>query len=94
MFNNSFFSGCPGSASIKGTPTLKTKRCPECGKELEMFSSEMTVTCKNCGFVAYNDTQTCILWCKYAKECVGEETYNQYMQTMKRNEAQQNMEKQ
>lgn len=80
-------SGCPGSAGITGTPTLKLKSCPECGAELELFSSEMTTSCPKCGFVAYNDTQTCLLWCKYAKECVGEEVYHQYMQHMKREES-------
>lgn len=81
-------SNCPGSSGIKGTPTLKLKNCPECGKELELFSSEMTTSCANCGFVAYNDTQTCILWCKFAKECVGEDIYNQYMEHMKQQKEQ------
>lgn len=81
--------GCPGSSGIKGTPTLRLKECPECGTELEMFSSELTIKCPKCGFVAYNDTQTCLMWCAYAKECVGEEIYNQFhehMQQMKQAE--------
>lgn len=80
-------SGCPGSAGVKGTPTLKVKNCPECGKELELFSSEMSTTCPGCGFVIYSDTQTCLLWCKYAKDCVGEEIYNQFMEHIKEKEA-------
>jgi rRNA maturation protein Nop10 len=69
-------SGCPGALSIK-TPTLKLKACPQCGEELELFSSEMCETCKKCGFVAYNDAQTCIRWCKYGKECVGDALFEQ-----------------
>ncbi|NLB28900.1 MAG: hypothetical protein GX823_01520 [Clostridiales bacterium] len=68
------FSGCPGAASLRGTPTLKEKICPECGEIIEIFSTEMQVQCE-CGFVAYNDDQNCVSWCKYARECVGDEMY-------------------
>jgi transposase len=68
---------CPGAAAVRGTPTLETRVCPNCGAEIEIFSIDKQVTC-SCGFTAYNDTQTCINWCKYAKDCVGEEMYNHY----------------
>lgn len=71
-------AACPGSIGIKGTPTLKIKKCPECGAEIELFSNLMITACPKCGFEVYNDTMTCISWCKYAKECVGEELYNQF----------------
>ena len=32
-----------------------------------------------CGFIAYNDTLSCVQWCAYAKECVGEEMYEAMM---------------
>ena len=38
------------------------------------------VACDKCGFVAYNDTLSCVQWCKYAKQCVGEEMYNKMME--------------
>lgn len=69
------FDKCPGAANNIRTPTIKIKKCPECGKEAEIFSDEMKVKCSNCGFTIYNDLQSCIKWCKYAKECVGEELY-------------------
>lgn len=69
---------CPGSFGIKGTPTLKIKICPDCGRELELFSTEIKTVCKKCGFVAYNDAQSCIQWCKYARECVGDELYERF----------------
>jgi hypothetical protein len=28
----------------------------------------------------YNDILSCIQWCKYAKECVGEETYRKLVE--------------
>jgi ribosomal protein S27E len=65
---------CPGAANIR-TPTLTIKKCPRCGEDVEVFSNDVTVTCSTCGFVIYNDIQSCVQWCTYARECVGEETY-------------------
>jgi len=70
---------CPGAANIKGTPELKIKTCPECGGEIELFSSEIKTACRKCGFIAFNDTQSCVSWCRYARECVGDEIYEQYL---------------
>ncbi|TET88259.1 MAG: hypothetical protein E3J34_00730 [Dehalococcoidia bacterium] len=70
------FDKCPGAAQFTRTPTLKIKRCPECAEDVEIFSTDMQVKCGNCGFIIYNDLESCIQWCKYAKECVGEELYN------------------
>lgn len=63
---------CPGS--LAGTPTIKIKKCPECGREVEVFSNDVSVKCE-CGFAVYNDVESCIQYCKYAKACVGEELY-------------------
>jgi NADH pyrophosphatase NudC (nudix superfamily) len=68
------FDGCPGAANIR-TPILKIKKCPECGEEIEVFSTDIQMNCSNCGFTVYNDLESCIQWCKYARECVGEELY-------------------
>jgi len=67
------FDRCPGS--LAGTPTLKIKKCPECGNEVEIFSNDVKVKCDKCGFEIYNDVESCIQWCKYAKACVGEQLY-------------------
>jgi ribosomal protein S27AE len=66
---------CPGSTNLR-TPTLTIKTCPRCGDEVEVFSNDVSVKCTRCGFEVFNDIMSCIQWCKYAKECVGEETYN------------------
>ena len=42
--------------------------------------------CPNCGFVVYNDKLSCVQWCKYAKQCVGEETYEKLMIIARRNQ--------
>ena len=66
--------GCHGTDKLK-TPTLEIKICPQCGNEIEIFSIDTEMACDNCGYVVYNDIQSCVKWCKYAKLCVGEELY-------------------
>ena len=68
--------GCQGKPR---TPEIIEKICPNCGALIEMFSVDTEMACEKCGFVAYNDTLSCVQWCKYAKECVGEEMYNHMM---------------
>jgi DNA-directed RNA polymerase subunit RPC12/RpoP len=65
---------CPGSAFIR-TPELTIKKCPECGEEVEVFSNDFSVKCEKCGFTVFNDQQSCIDWCKYARDCLGDEVY-------------------
>ncbi len=72
------YDACPGTSRLR-TPTLDIKICPNCGSEIELFSTDISMPCEKCGFVAYNDIQSCIQWCKYAKLCVGEELYNKLM---------------
>ena len=71
------FEGCMGKPR---TPTIHEKICPNCGNIIELFSIDTEVACDNCGFVAYNDTLSCVQWCQYAKKCVGEEMYNHMME--------------
>ncbi|MDO4634293.1 MAG: hypothetical protein Q4B01_10585 [Eubacteriales bacterium] len=55
--------------------TIMEKKCPQCGHEVEIFSVDTEAVCEHCGFVIYNDTLSCVQWCAYAKECVGEAMY-------------------
>ena len=71
------FEGCQGKPR---TPTILEKICPQCGNVIELFSIDTQMACENCGFVAYNDTLSCVQWCAYAKQCVGEEMYEHMMQ--------------
>jgi hypothetical protein len=45
-------------------------------RETELFSIAPYVRCE-CGFMAYHDTQSCVQWCAHARECVGDEIYEQ-----------------
>ncbi|MEM3432842.1 MAG: hypothetical protein QXP27_01570 [Candidatus Methanomethyliaceae archaeon] len=66
---------CPGTANLK-TPTLEIRECPNCGYEIEIASTDLKAKCRRCGFTIYNDANSCIEYCQYAKECLGEELYN------------------
>ena len=61
------------------TPTIIEKTCPKCGHLIELFSIDTQMPCENCGFMAYNDTLSCVQWCQYARKCVGDEVYEQMM---------------
>ncbi len=78
--------GCQGKPR---TPTIHEKICPNCGEIIEIFSIDTRVPCEKCGFVAYNDTLSCVQWCEYAKQCVGEEMYEKMMEilTMQKEQA-------
>ena len=68
--------GCQGKPR---TPTIIEKICPQCGAEIEMFSIDTQMACEKCGFIAYNDTLSCVQWCQYARKCVGDEMYEVMM---------------
>ena len=69
--------GCQGKPR---TPTIVEKVCPQCGHEIEMFSIDTQMPCEHCGFVAYNDTLSCVQWCQYARKCVGDEMSEKMME--------------
>jgi hypothetical protein len=69
---------CPGAVGLRGTPTLTIKTCPQCGADVELFSIDFKVACDGCGFIVYNNIQSCIQWCIYAEACVGPELYNKF----------------
>ena len=68
--------GCQGKPK---TPTIQEKICTQCGSVIELFSIDTQMACEKCGFIAYNDTLSCVQWCQYAKQCVGEEMYDHLM---------------
>ena len=73
------FDFCPGSSKFK-RPEPETIKCPTCSEEIEMWTDEIQVTCPNCkNTVMREGGASCLDWCKYAKECVGDNTYNKYI---------------
>ena len=54
--------------------------CPSCGEEVEIWTDEIRGVCSNCGRAVFRDGyMSCLEWCKFAQECVGEEAYDRYM---------------
>lgn len=74
---------CPGSQRFK-QPQPENIKCPHCGNEVEIWSDEREVVCPKCSKkVTRSAEQSCLDWCKYAKECAGEEMYKKYMKNKK-----------
>lgn len=72
---------CPGSAKFK-QPEPENTKCPTCGEEIEIWTDEIQVVCPKCKntILHIQEGASCLDWCKYAKECVGDQTYTKYMQ--------------
>lgn len=72
-------TACPGSRVIKN-PQPEMIHCPFCGIENEIWTDEIQITCHNCGkkILYERKGNNCLDWCKAAKECVGEQAYNNY----------------
>jgi hypothetical protein len=69
---------CPGSMSFT-QPKPEIARCSGCGSEVEIWSDEATGVCPGCsGTVFRSETQSCVDYCKYARECLGADKYKQY----------------
>lgn len=72
---------CPGSQKFR-QPQPEYIKCPNCGQEVEIWTDEIQITCPHCknNILRQQEGASCLDWCKYAKECVGDDTYNKYMQ--------------
>lgn len=69
-------NSCPGSAEIK-QPKPEDLICHKCGALVEIWSDETEVKCARCGKINSRMLgPSCIDWCAFAKECVGENKYN------------------
>jgi len=73
------FDFCPGSSRFR-QPQPDIIKCPTCSEELEIWTDEIQVTCPKCKKTVIREAgASCLDWCKYAKDCVGEEVYNKYL---------------
>ncbi|NOY10134.1 MAG: HD domain-containing protein [Spirochaetes bacterium] len=71
---------CPGARLLR-QPKPETFDCPFCGEEVEIWTDEIKAVCPKCKKTVFKDqNQSCLEWCKLAKECVGESAYNTYME--------------
>ncbi len=78
-----FKESCPGSGEIK-KPKPEDIPCRHCRKIIEIWSDETEINCKYCGKMNIRLLgPTCIEWCDFAKECVGEQKYNRLKKAIK-----------
>lgn len=69
---------CPGSLAFT-QPKIELVRCPHCGGDAEIWSDEVEGPCLSCRrIVMRTQKPSCADWCKYARECLGDETYKKY----------------
>ncbi len=67
---------CPGQDMRK--LRVELYKCPNCSAEIEIFSDEMRMKCQKCGEMVYREqTPSCIDWCASARECLGEERWQE-----------------
>lgn len=72
---------CPGARRFR-QPSPEIIKCSSCSAEAEIWTDEVRTTCPKCkNKVTRKTGQNCLDWCKYAKECVGEQVYNKYMKS-------------
>lgn len=67
---------CPGrdDRNLKA----ETLHCPDCGYGIEIFCDEVKIRCPKCKALACRDRlPSCVDWCKFARQCVGEEKWKQ-----------------
>lgn len=70
---------CPGADRFI-QPKPESFKCPDCGAEVEIWTDELKRICPKCGAVVVREgKQSCLDWCRYGKECVGEEIYQRFM---------------
>ncbi|MFC1590324.1 HD domain-containing protein [Candidatus Omnitrophota bacterium] len=72
-------SNCPGAQRFR-QPEPEAMKCPHCGRELEIWTDEPKTECPACkNTVTRKDGQSCLDWCRYAKDCVGADIFGKYM---------------
>ena len=70
---------CPGAKFFK-QPEPQEVMCPLCYGDVEIWTDEANAVCLDCGnIITRKQKQSCLDWCKFAKDCIGEELYKKYL---------------
>ncbi|MCM8792748.1 MAG: hypothetical protein NC826_06410 [Candidatus Omnitrophica bacterium] len=77
---------CPGLDNLR-QPKPQMIKCLNCGKEVKIWTDEFQINCPFCKKKISRkiELNCCLEWCKYAKECAGEELYNRYLKNKNQN---------
>ena len=74
---------CPGSDPLR-SPRPQILPCPACGRDLEMWSDEVEITCPGCGEkVSGNLPVGCWEWCAAARDCLGADRHDRWLKIRK-----------
>ncbi|MDO8672408.1 MAG: hypothetical protein Q7O66_13415 [Dehalococcoidia bacterium] len=66
---------CPGSTSVR-SPLPESIKCLNCDEEVEIWTDELRADCPKCGKTVFREqAPSCLDWCKFARQCVGDEAY-------------------
>lgn len=72
------FRPCPGSGAFT-QPKPDVVACPGCAADVEIWSDEATGQCGKCGRVVIRtETQSCVDWCRFARNCLGDQKFKEY----------------
>ena len=75
---------CPGAVRIR-EPIPEFFKCPNCGGEVEIWTHEQSRNCGRCGTEVFKEhVPSCVEWCKYAIDCVGEDAYHRFLNRKKK----------
>lgn len=70
---------CQGSQKFR-QPQPEYIKCNSCGEEVEIWTDEVQTTCPKCkAKVTRQEGSSCLDWCKYARECVGDRIYTNFL---------------
>lgn len=76
---------CPGSQKFN-RPYPEHIKCPSCAAEVEIWSDDVKAVCPKCKKeILREQGQSCLDWCKYAKECIGDKFYAKYLKNKRVN---------
>lgn len=74
---------CPGQDMRSWRPgDIFDVECPFCGNQVEFFKDEIKHKCSRCSKEVPNPRKnfSCVLWCEYAKQCVGEKLHRKLVE--------------
>ncbi len=71
------YGRCPGQEGRN--LSVEVYKCPKCGAGVEIFSDETAARCQKCGQRVYRDrAPSCAEWCPAARQCLGDEKWQQF----------------
>ena len=77
---------CPGMDPAFFKPNdIQIHKCLVCGQDLEFWKDDVKLCCNHCGHHNFNPNlgNTCLIWCKEAARCVGNDDIVEWLKKNK-----------